>query len=278
MTFDIDAWARSPAGRRFHYFDPYLTYVDPDNYGFIAPMGKPTQELNCDTEALFRLGKQAFNRLVHEGECLREEFYEGYAGYWKMIDESRENLAVMFDEGRLRPIGDITRKPILLDFKQADDNQVVSLCWQLYSAPWCNGAATEDVKNVFLQLFLFHTLREIDNALIGVALDGGGVVAAIYAADALSNAIAIESGDEQLTKARKHFAYQAAIEKLKRDPRQNEKTFVYECWRDWQKKPNSYKGKAAFARDMLTKCEHLKSQKKIEDWCREWGSGTLPAE
>jgi len=127
-------------------------------------------------------------------------------------------------------------------------------------------------------LFLFHTLREIDNALIGVALDGGGVVAAIYAADALSNAIAIESGDEQLTKARKHFAYQAAIEKLKRDPRQNEKTFVYECWRDWQKKPNSYKGKAAFARDMLTKCEHLKSQKKIEDWCREWGSGTLPAE
>ena len=31
-----------------------------------------------------------------------------------------------------------------------------------------------------------------------------------------------------------------------------------------------YKSKAAFARDMLEKCEHLTSTKKIEDWCREW--------
>lgn len=54
------------------------------------------------------------------------------------------------------------------------------------------------------------------------------------------------------------------------DPKQQEKSLIYSCWQGWQEKPDSYKGKAAFARDMLTKCEELKNQKKIEDWCREW--------
>lgn len=58
--------------------------------------------------------------------------------------------------------------------------------------------------------------------------------------------------------------------RLKRDPKQGEKKFVNDRWREWQEQPDRYKGKAAFARDMLDKCEHLTSQKKIEDWCREW--------
>jgi len=69
--------------------------------------------------------------------------------------------------------------------------------------------------------------------------------------------------------------------KLQKDPKQIEKQFVFDCWRSWQAKPNAYNSKAAFARDMLTKCEHLSSQKKIEDWCREWEAqviGVLPAE
>lgn len=54
------------------------------------------------------------------------------------------------------------------------------------------------------------------------------------------------------------------------DPRATEKAFVLECWKEWRAEPHRYKGKAAFARDMLTKCAHLTSTKKIEDWCREW--------
>lgn len=61
-----------------------------------------------------------------------------------------------------------------------------------------------------------------------------------------------------------------AMEKLKRDPKQKEKTFIFECWKKWQQSPSNYPSKAAFARDMLTKSDNLKSQKKIEDWCREW--------
>lgn len=62
------------------------------------------------------------------------------------------------------------------------------------------------------------------------------------------------------------------------DPRQTEKALIRECWFSWQSSPARYKSKAAFARDMLAKCEHLQSQKKIEDWCREWENGTQQAE
>lgn len=70
--------------------------------------------------------------------------------------------------------------------------------------------------------------------------------------------------------ALRQVAARAAQARHKADPRQEEKAFVLNCWRDWQRDPSRYQGKAAFARDMLGKCEHLISQKKIEDWCREW--------
>jgi hypothetical protein len=54
------------------------------------------------------------------------------------------------------------------------------------------------------------------------------------------------------------------------DPKTTQKEQVRQCWVAWQLKPESYRTKAAFARDMQDKYEHLKSQKKIEDWCRDW--------
>lgn len=58
--------------------------------------------------------------------------------------------------------------------------------------------------------------------------------------------------------------------KLDNDPKQKDKEFVKDCWKSWQENRNNYASKAAFARDMLDKCKYLSSQKKIEDWCREW--------
>jgi len=63
--------------------------------------------------------------------------------------------------------------------------------------------------------------------------------------------------------------------KLKIDAKQKEKLFIKDCWNEWQKDGARYKSKAAFARDMLSKCEKLTSQKKIEDWCREWSKSVI---
>lgn len=77
--------------------------------------------------------------------------------------------------------------------------------------------------------------------------------------------------------AKKALAKKGAKAKLTNDPKQADKSFVKECWFEWQRNADRYSGKAAFARDMLGKCENLISQKKIEDWCRGWEKEAAPS-
>ena len=63
---------------------------------------------------------------------------------------------------------------------------------------------------------------------------------------------------------------------LANSAKQTDKTFVRECWEEWQTTPldrdgkKKYAGKAWFAKDMLTKCESLKSAAVISRWCLSW--------
>jgi hypothetical protein len=72
-------------------------------------------------------------------------------------------------------------------------------------------------------------------------------------------------------------ARNAAVAKRDNDPKQDDKTAVREHWDLWQTHSSRYRGKAAFARDMLDKYESLRSQGVIERWCRAWEKETLPA-
>ncbi len=69
---------------------------------------------------------------------------------------------------------------------------------------------------------------------------------------------------------KKSQARSGAKAKLAKDPKQAAKSLVKECWDKWQQKPISYKGKSAFAKDMMTKYEVLDSQVVITRWCSEW--------
>lgn len=90
------------------------------------------------------------------------------------------------------------------------------------------------------------------------------------------NALKLRSGDSAGLIKRAHDYGRKAIpskggkSRAEKDPRNEEKAFIKECWLHWQEAPALYKSKAAFARDMLDKCELLTNYKVIEDWCREW--------
>lgn len=251
---------------RFSLYHPYLTFSDLLNTThFVEPNGKHGKELSPNTGALFRIGREAYKRLPQAES--KEEFDHGLSAYFKFINE----LRLVYKEKKLKGMhsnGDVFE----VDWSNLEDAQIVDVAWQMFTTFQSNAVA--ESKEIYAELFLFHALIEIDNALICIDLDStDSVSAAIAAANALANAMAIDLGSETLQKARQDMAYRGAIAKIERDPKQAEKRFVYECWLEWQKKPDNlgrYKGKAAFARDMLSKCEHLTSQKKIEDWCREW--------
>lgn len=75
---------------------------------------------------------------------------------------------------------------------------------------------------------------------------------------------------ELLKYFRTELALKGAKAKLAIDPKQAAKGKVKECWNDWQKKPNNYKGKSAFAKDMMNKFEELDNQAVIARWCGQW--------
>lgn len=83
-----------------------------------------------------------------------------------------------------------------------------------------------------------------------------------------------EQGEDEgvVRQVRKTLATIAAMAKLAADPKQADKVLVRECWDEWQKQPDRYKSKAAFARDMRDKFPNLESQPVIEGWCRAWGN------
>nr|MBL8410212.1 hypothetical protein [Dechloromonas sp.] len=267
MGFDIDAWAKSPERRRFIYFDPVLTYSTPGNYQFVSPRGEPCGDLNSETGSLFRIGQEIFSRLTGGEEVSKDDFLDGYADYWNWMDEFRAIAVKWIEQGKLS-LQTIDGQA-LIDIASLDQTQMASLCWQRYLT--MGVSAKEENADLFRQIFLFHALFEIDNALIGIALgDTEAALSAIEAANALNNAISIESGSESQQEIRRDMAYRGAMEKLKRDPKQRAKIFVKECWNEWQIKPSNYKNKSAFAKDMLSKFDELDSQTVITRWCSQW--------
>lgn len=262
----IDAWAKGP-GRRFLYYDPVLTFSEAGNDRFIEEDGTPRKELNPDSEALFNLGREAFARLRRSEPLGRDEFDGGYAFYWWCIDFWRNQLIELQSIGGLQFTnrqGDETS----VDINLLDEGEVISLNWKYLTRV---DNLSEVILTAFWQCYLFHALREIDNALIGLALDGReAVVAALGASSALSNAISIESGNTKEQEIRRGIAYRGAMEKLRRDPKQAAKIQVKECWVEWQNKPERYKTKSAFAKDMMDKYAELDSQAVITRWCSLW--------
>ncbi len=86
--------------------------------------------------------------------------------------------------------------------------------------------------------------------------------------------LAVASGNRAESEARTALARIAAQARHAKDPKQTDKASVRECWGAWQKQPTRYRGKSAFARDMLDKYPSLRSQQVIEGWCRDWEQQT----
>ena len=88
--------------------------------------------------------------------------------------------------------------------------------------------------------------------------------------------VALKRHTEQIAKYRADRRKGAAT-KLANDPKQKDKATIRVCWDAWQKNPDDYKAKSAFALDMLRQFPNLKNQRVITDWCRDWERETKKA-
>lgn len=259
----------------FNAFHPYLTYTNCQKL-FIGPNGEPSFEGwgesleniedRDDLLDLWELGKDAFDAL---GDLPKKEDFTELSDYYRVsIRTLRLTIAQSIIEREIEEnsINDDDRQ-FNRDIDDWSDGTVAELAVQMWQWLPQQGELSRRIRISLL----FSCLKSIDAVVMAMCIGGDGAVSsAIAAAKSLANFEAFVWGDDSLAIMRSKLAANSAMARHKKDPKQKEKTLVRECWADWQSRPEIYKGKADFARAMLDKCEHLTSQKRIEDWCRMW--------
>ena len=241
-------------------FDPYLTYTNKGKY-FIKPDGTPSFEgwtsvshptsMSDDALDLWRLGKRAFDALNSSEKInSKADFDLIYKSYCDTLSEFRIILAKRIEE---HPNGinfvSLDGGKVTPDFDEASNAVIVDIAWKL-------GRSELSLCQLAGEMFLFVCFEEIADSIIGMCLDGGYAVSgALAAAEAFANFQAIDSGNENLQKVRSEFASRSAIERYKRDPKQKAKSFIKECWDQWQENPNRYNKQSDFAIDVLSKID-----------------------
>ncbi|KAF0843440.1 hypothetical protein FNL37_0866 [Methylovorus glucosotrophus] len=260
---------------KFYHFCPIKTYSHPESKFFIQKNGTEfclsRNRNSSDLNEIFRLGKEIFRRI---SLLQKNGSFEDFLSTYDMdIQLFREMAIYLHQSKKIVLIGDISGERIENpDWYEMNHAEIINICWNVAtSTDWLSD---NDFSSLYYSCLLGCALIEVDRTLLNLMMGEGAVESSISAANLLSNAMSIDSNNKSFELSRKNFALSGAIGRLNADPRQKEKSFVFDCWKKWKLDTSRYQSKASFARDMLEKCEHLTSQKKIEDWCRVWERNT----
>jgi hypothetical protein len=259
---------------RFVAYNPYLSYAAGSEH-FVDSKGRPTFSWlddaeyggRNDVEALWHLGRNAYSALPTFGSSTQfDDLYEKHLliieTLKKQIEFASELKGFVFQNHhgqRFTP-----------DFESYTSSEILHLAWKLIRANAYAGEALRDH-------FLFACLEEVEEAIGGIRIGGGAIASAIVAADSYASFLAIKSGNATLQQERSDFAMRGAIERHRRDPKQEHKQFIKQCWEEWQSKPTLYRTQSIFATDMLTKVPSDKDGNPVishdtivKKWIPEW--------
>lgn len=266
---------------RFHPYSPYRSFCADGERLLIGPGGRilgsmtfPDGSIHPDANALWITGKAAFDSLKVSSAV---DFFERYKGYLEWVKNWRFLLSALADSYDVTFASDTeTFKAESSDIKNIPNSAIILLSQE--SVDMLDGF--EVTPRLRAELLCFGCLEEIANAIIGYELDGrGAIYCAIRASTLLADAQSLDPEAKRVKDLRQRSAMHAALARHAKDPRQQEKRFIRECFDDWNANAARYSTDAAFARDMLSKVEHLRSAAKIEGWVRGWrrasSEGTL---
>lgn len=132
---------------------------------------------------------------------------------------------------------------------------------------------TDDEWFAWNYVYIFEALERWHHIHPFNKLDGS-----VLLADIADTVLCLFSGGQHDPKSigelRSQFAKKGAMTKLVNSPKQHEKQLVRQRWEEWQARPVLYKGKAEFARHMLSQYKSLDSADVIARWCRKWSDET----
>ncbi len=263
-------------------FDLYVTFGQKSDCRFYKADGQPTfnerdaKKIYHSISELFVLGEKAFNCLdafyrledslnTTEPITLYETLdIHAQVSKIEMVDELRKDNVLILNSLTYKDL-----PPSKYDL--ADTYGILGTYLNHYSSLG-KKLDKEKIDEIAI-CYLIAIFEYIDIVITGMLSKKYEIGAALIASDCLTN-FHLLCNDLDIQGLRSGIGRQAAEARIKKDPRQQEKQLIKECWQNWQADKSQYKSKAAFARDMMEKVEHLTSAKKIEDWCREWEKET----
>ena len=194
---------------QFQMYDPFLSFSNPDNSLFVKVAdGLPADPGNTDNDALHRIGRDAYERLPQMKS--RGDFDKEFSNYHDELDVFRmalkELVAMNLLETRL---SDGTK--IDMNFETAPDGLILEMGWTLHRENR-DLDTSHEMEQGFITLFSFLALINIDRVFYANACRvEGAIEATIQAAYAISNVLAIESGNGMLQEARQNFASKGGL-------------------------------------------------------------------
>ena len=203
---------RPPRIPIFQAYDPYITYSFND--GFFKTRRGDSLRKDDDGRVIFKFGETVFKELC-EG-ISRDDFIDLVNGYQIQVKSLGELYKQRMAEGKLiiASHGD----DFEIDMDSLDETQVLGIAWQHLKT--INNGIDEDIGSLFREMYLISALISIDDILISKDLGMPVISQTMCAMESFNNALALGSQNEYFKKARKKLAYEAALARLKKDPKE----------------------------------------------------------
>ena len=189
---------------QFQMYDPFLSFSNPDNSLFVKVAdGLPVDPGNTDNDALFRIGRDAYERLPQMKS--KGDFDKEFSSYHDELDVLRMALKEL-EAMNLLETGLSDGTKIELNLETAADGLILAMGWMVHRENR-ELDTSHEMEQGFIKLFSFLALINIDLVFYANACQKEGAIeATIQAAYAVSNVLAIESGNEMLQEARQNLA------------------------------------------------------------------------
>lgn len=276
---DMKSWRIIPVGYP-EYSSEIKEYAS--KVALAAAMAKKGELVDVDPECIYRLGEKWASRFIYDYESLERRYGLNVKALFVLAGRMDQYCTVY--EATLRQrAAELAGNA---ENRKADAQTEVAcgtLLAQHYNAackkelldgmPARSFPGTSDILEAIALDRIMHA---------SLCFDGDIPRALNLLADAMSAKFLYTQSDLKIESVislkndRKAMGKRGAEAKLKNDITQKDKKLVLECWNDWQKSKTTenpkgtYSSKAEFARDMLQKCNKVKSQPVIERWCTQW--------
>jgi hypothetical protein len=196
-----------------------------------------------EAAALFDLSDDIFFSLPDFDSSA--DFDEAFAKSLNELEEFRHHM--MVDDSGIKWMDAVNSKEISNPVAFLDYEQLIDLAWEF--------ASREDDRSIDLlkDVVLFASLYELEMGIFALQEKKSALREVMRASLLYGRAEGLHTSKDGIEHVKTLMAARAAKARHAKDPKQNAKRLVRECWDEWIANPGRYSKQSDFALDVIEK-------------------------